>query len=204
MGKADALFDGSNSHLLGEQLEAGSPEHKAALYLARKKDVTRVAGIVSPYLLAEADKADELDQEDVTVSVSSVYSALDVMAFIESLEMYEKDLREEMERLKTKSKAWELMAKSHGKLIGGELYQLEQSIAYASARSDIECYCEGARHSGPHIGVWYDITTPEPDEAKEMVGEAVRYLVLRKLLKYHPESSSLVRPLDVLAEAVRP
>lgn len=79
--------------------EAGSPEHKAELYQDRKKNVTRVAKIVSPYLLEEADKADEQDQEEVTVSVSSVYSALNVMAFIESLEMYEKESRAEVERL---------------------------------------------------------------------------------------------------------
>jgi len=185
-----------------EQFEAGSPEYKAALYLERKKDVTRVAGIVSLYLLEEADKADEQDLEEVTVSVSSVYSALNVMAFIESLEMYEKDLREEMARLETGSKAWELTAKGYGKVFDGELHQLEQAIAYSSARSDIECYCQGSRHSGPHIGVWYDITSPEPDEAKEMVGAAVRYLELRELLKRHPENPFLVRPMDI--EAVQP
>jgi len=83
----------------------------------------------------------------------------------------------------------------------GELHQLEQALAYSSARSDIECYCNGSRHSGPHIGVWYDITSPEPDEAKEMVNEAVRYLELRKLLKRHPENSDMVRPLDIEAIA---
>jgi len=84
---------------MSEEYEPGSPEHKAVLYQRRKKDVQRVARIVAPYLLEEADKADEQDLEEVTVTVSSVYSALNVMAFIESLEMYEKELTEKMERL---------------------------------------------------------------------------------------------------------
>ena len=83
-------------------VKAGSPEHKTRLYLERKLDVARVAKIVMPYFMSEADKADEQDLEEVTVSVSSVYSACNVMAFIENLEMYEKEQREEMEQIRAK------------------------------------------------------------------------------------------------------
>jgi hypothetical protein len=74
-------------------VELGSREHKSRLYLERKLDVARVAKIVLPYLMEEADKADEQEQEDATVTVSSLYSACNVMAFIENLVMYEKELR---------------------------------------------------------------------------------------------------------------
>lgn len=75
--------------------------------------------------------------------------------------------------------------------------ELEREIAYHAARSDIECYCVRQRHSGPHIGIWYDITTPESDEEKDYTLKAVRYLFGRKLLKSHTENPNLVRPLDM-------
>lgn len=81
-------------------VEPGSSEGKKRLYLERKLDVARVAKVVLPYLMGKADKADEQDEEVAAVTVSSLYSACNVLAFIENLEMYEKDTMEEMARLK--------------------------------------------------------------------------------------------------------
>ncbi len=77
-----------------------------------------------------------------------------------------------------------------------ELRQLEQEIAYSSARSDIECYCTSENVGGVTPLWWYDITSAESDEEQEWVTMAVRYLELRGLLLRHPENATLVRPLS--------
>jgi hypothetical protein len=82
-----------------------------------------------------------------------------------------------------------------------ECRELEREIAYHAARSDIECICEGNwGNSAPNV-VWYDILSPDNDDDRLFISQAVTYLESRKLLKRHPGNSNLVRPLD--AEAVQ-
>jgi hypothetical protein len=78
-----------------------------------------------------------------------------------------------------------------------ELKQLEQEIAYHSARADIECGCASTVVSVEPRLWWYDVTTAGPEEEEiEWVTMAVRYLTLRGLLLVNPENSNQVRPLD--------
>lgn len=76
-----------------------------------------------------------------------------------------------------------------------ELLILQQKIADESARSDIECFLDGADHSGRYYGRWYNLEGCEP-QYQEWVDDAVRYLDLRGLLKRQPGNTQLIRPLS--------
>lgn len=84
-----------------------------------------------------------------------------------------------------------------------DIRKLERELAYSAARSDIEVYCVGMKHSGRYHDVWYDISgtaaetrCPKRAEYQPIIDRAVEYLEARKLLKHHPEIPALVQVLS--------
>lgn len=76
-----------------------------------------------------------------------------------------------------------------------QLGVLEQTIAYESARSDIECSCPACVTSDLRNVTWYDLSAPE-EAMRPYVLMAERYLELRGLLERHPSEPELVRVRD--------
>lgn len=76
------------------------------------------------------------------------------------------------------------------------LDQLAHKLAYSTARSDIECECHSVSSARPPGGSgWYDIASADPD-TREIVDDAVTYLILRGKLVRFPDHPSWVRILD--------
>lgn len=63
-----------------------------------------------------------------------------------------------------------------------ELRRLERSLAYSTARSDVEVHC---LPGGAFRDRWYDPDSAA-EEDRETVATAMRYLELRGLLERHP------------------
>lgn len=85
--------------------------------------------------------------------------------------------------------------------------KLERTIAYESARSDIErhCHCRVEYQPGRPVseGVsWYSTSKGSyHTELRSQIERGIEYLELRGLLERHPKHSSRVRVLDQPVEA---